>query len=128
MDTESQRVCNILSLAVPTMLFSGARSLQQSLNVIFIGLLNDPAKLAAVGMGNMVNNLVGMSCFFGFSAAMDTLQTQAAGAGNFELCGVYLHRARVIITGLFLVIIVLLLNVEKPLVMLGQDAKVAKYC
>ena len=42
-------------------------------STIYVGYLNDPAKLAGVGMGIMIINLVGMSIFMGFNHAMDTL-------------------------------------------------------
>jgi MATE family multidrug resistance protein len=90
-------------------------------NVVFIGYLNDTALLAGVGMGNMIANLAAMSAFYGFSSAMDTLQSQAAGAGNLELCGVYLHRARVIICIIYVPILFLLLNCKPFLLAVGQD-------
>ena len=79
-------------------------------------------------MGNMLANLVAYSAFFGFSTALDTLQSQAAGAGNFELCGVYLHRSRVVLSIIFVPILIVLLNSESILLKLGQDPKVSAFC
>lgn len=79
-------------------------------------------------MGNMIANLAAMSAFMGFSSALDTLQSQAAGSGNLELCGVYLHRARVVMCMLFVPILTLLLNCKPLLLALGQDATVTGFC
>ena len=64
---------------------------QAIMNLSFIGHLNDPAKLSGVGLGNMTNNLCALSIIMGFNSALDTLVSQAAGAGNIELSGVYLN-------------------------------------
>lgn len=78
-------------------------------------------------MGNMVCMLVGMAAFMGFNAAMDTLQSHAAGAGLLELCGIYLWRARTIIFVLFVPISIVMFNTEAILLKLGQQPLVAKY-
>ena len=53
------------------------------INVIFAGRLNDPAKLAGVGLGN---SLLTVLCFFplqGMNGAIETLISQAFGAKEF---------------------------------------------
>ena len=57
---------------------------------MFIGHLNDPTVLAAAGIGNMVLNLFGMGLFYGLNSALETLVSQAYGAKNMALCGLYL--------------------------------------
>ena len=58
--------------------------------------------LAGVGMGNMMGSLFGTAMIGGFNFAADTLVSQAAGAKEYELCGVVLNRARAFIVALFL--------------------------
>ena len=44
--------------AVPAILCGVANMMQENVNLIFIGQLNNPAMMAGVGMGNML-----MNCF-----------------------------------------------------------------
>ena len=127
-DTFGQRSNLIFSLAIPSSFFAICRRLTEIVSVFFIGSLNDQAKLAGLGMGIMVQNLFAMSIFIGFSMALDTLISHAAGAGKHEQCGLYLNRARVITLGLFLPISAVLLNTERLLVSLGQDQQTSAFC
>lgn len=43
------------------------------INLSLIGMLNEPAMVAGVGMGNMTINMIGMSVIVGFNSALDTL-------------------------------------------------------
>ena len=43
------------------------------INLIFVGHLNEPAMIAGVGMGNMIQNMIGMSMFVGLNSALETL-------------------------------------------------------
>lgn len=70
-------------------------------------------------MGAMVSNMVAMSAFIGFNMGLDTLISQAAGAGNLELCGVLVHRARVVLSLLFIPIMGILANMKNILISLG---------
>ena len=47
--------------------------LVESTNAIFIGHLNDPAKLAGVGLGNLIINMFGTAVTFGMNGALETL-------------------------------------------------------
>lgn len=46
---------------------------QMTINLIFIGHLNDPVKLAAVGIGNMIINMVGVAPQLGLNSGLETL-------------------------------------------------------
>jgi MATE family multidrug resistance protein len=63
--------------------------------LVFIGQLNDPVLLSAVGIGNVVLNSIGTSFIFGLNSGLETLVSQAFGAKNFKLCGIYLQRGRI---------------------------------
>jgi Na+-driven multidrug efflux pump len=39
---------------------------------VFVGHLNDPAKLAGVGLGNITINMFGMSIIIGMNSAVET--------------------------------------------------------
>lgn len=53
--------------------------------ITFIGNLGDPTLLAGMGMANMMINVVVMSSSYGLNGALETLVTQAYGAGNLDL-------------------------------------------
>jgi len=42
--------------------------------------LNNKEMLAGVGLGNMTQNLLGLSLILGFNSALDTLISNAAGS------------------------------------------------
>ena len=77
--------------------------------------------LAGVGLGNMTQNLCALSIIYGLNMSVETLVSQAAGAGDLRLCGTYLNRGRVILTAIFLPIAVVLMNSFNILMALGQD-------
>lgn len=58
---------------------------------------------------------------------MDTLISQAAGGGNYELCGVYLNRGRFLMSLMFIPITIVLMNSERILVAAYQEPEVAKF-
>ena len=77
-----QRVQLILSLAIPTSLCSIINILVEVINLKYIGYLGNDDMVAGVGLGNMTQNLLGLSIILGFNSTLDTLVSQAAGAGD----------------------------------------------
>ena len=71
-----------------------------------MGKLEDSDLLAGMGIGLTMINLMGMSLVKGINMALETLVSQAAGAGNLELCGVYLNRGRFVMSMIFVVVII----------------------
>ena len=61
----------------------------ESINLIFIGHLGDPVKIAAVGMGNVLIN-ISYGLITGLNSALEPLVGQAFGAEKIDLCGIYL--------------------------------------
>ena len=47
--------------------------IQEQINIIFIGNLQDPAKLSAIGVGNMVMNMLPYAIMIGINTALETL-------------------------------------------------------
>jgi len=101
--------------------------IQEMVNLIFIGHLNDAKLLAGVGIGNMIQNVCGLSLVIGLNGALETLVSQANGAGNLALCGVYLNRGRFVLAMTFLPIIIILFQSEAILVGIGQNAEVSHH-
>jgi len=64
--------------------------LQETINLVFIGQLNDKEMFAAVGLGNMICLCCAIVVNFGLNSALETLVCKAKGANNIRLCGVIL--------------------------------------
>lgn len=114
-----------MQLTLPTMVGSIISFTNEVANVIFIGHAGDEVELAAVGIGNMMQNCVGLSIGIGFSLALNTFVSQASGAGRPDLCAVYLQRCRLLCTMQLIWMIPLLWFSEQILLAIGQDAGVA---
>jgi multidrug resistance protein, MATE family len=100
--------------------------LQQIINLIFVGHMNDATLLAGVGMGNLIVSVFGISLFIGLNGALETLVSQAYGNRNLKLCGIYLNRGRFMLLLLNIPIVYILCNAEAILLLLNQDKKVAQ--
>ena len=119
--------CTFFKVSIPLVIRQNLVYLVLLINVIFAGRLNDPAKMAGVGLGTTMNHILGLCILFGMNNAMDTLISQAHGSGNLTLCGVYLNRARVIGTLSFIPVAIILFNVETLLLWLKQDPETVQY-
>ena len=101
------------------MLTSFIGRLQDVFNLMFMGHLDNEDLIAGVGLAASTLNFIGMTIIKGLATAIDTLVSQAAGAGNMELCGVYLNRARFIMTMLFIPVSIFSFFVKDILVSVG---------
>ena len=86
----------VYKIGIPAMISQAIFYTQEVTNMYFAGHLNDTAMLAGIGLGNMSFNLFVASLIESFNSAIDVLGTQAYGARNYKLCGVYLNRGRFI--------------------------------
>ena len=73
------------------------------INTYFASQLNDVTKLAGYGLGATWLNVVCFSTLVGANSALDTLVSQAFGANEIRLCGVYLNQGRCVCTVLFMI-------------------------
>lgn len=88
--TYSQALLDIAKASLPSALGLIFEMLVEVINMMFIGHLNDPVALGAVGLGNMLVNMVCFSIGVGINGAVDTLVSQAYGDKEYYLCGCYL--------------------------------------
>ena len=72
-DTTFDVISKIIKIFVPTVFCCLLGTLQEVVNLAFIGYLDDPAMLAGVGMGNVIINMLGLSIIFGMNMALETL-------------------------------------------------------
>ena len=94
---------------------------------MFLGHIGTPEMVAGIGLGHNYIQIMGMMVINGVLLALDTLVSQAKGAGNLEFCGVILNRARFIVLILYSVMVFLSFFVESMYVSWGLDAKSAYY-
>ena len=89
-DAESNTtiIIRILKVAIPNILSNFVFYLQDMINIYFIAQLKDPVIVAALGLGNMVNNCFGLSILRSVNATMEILVSQAVGAGLYNIAGV----------------------------------------
>ena len=75
-------VKDILSTAFPASIGSFINYAFYFVNMVFIGHLNDPVKLAGMGIGNLILSLVSIGPYLGLNGALETLVSQTRGGGN----------------------------------------------
>ena len=63
----------ILSQAIPSMFCMLISRIQENINLVYVGHLNNTQMMAGVGMGNMIQNMLGLSVFVGLNGALETL-------------------------------------------------------
>lgn len=117
----------ILRFCTPAIIACVVTRTQTIVNLMFLGHLGDKNLLAGIGLGNNFIMLMGMMFIFGMLMAMDTLISQSKGAGNVELCGVYLNRSRFIVTLLFIPLCILSFYVEWFYNFIGMNPEVSYY-
>ncbi|CDW78835.1 transparent testa 12 protein [Stylonychia lemnae] len=126
-ESASQMIKNIANIAIPVIIGQFFSLFVEMINVAYVGRLNDPAKVAGAGLGNMYVNIFCLSIVFGLNGAIATLASQAHGSGNDRRAGLYLNRGRIVIGLAFIPIISILLCTEKFLIMIKQDEQAANY-
>lgn len=117
----------VVSVALPNMAGYTLPLVNELTNAVFIGHFGDEAELAAVGIGNMMQNCIAVSVAFGLCAAMDTLVSQAFGANRHDSCCHALQRARLIMTLQLAWMVPLLYFSEDLLLAIRQDPNVARH-
>lgn len=84
-------------LAIPATINVLVQMLIVTSNLIFIGHLGDASKVASCGLGNMIIFIFGNAAFQGMNSGLETFTSQAFGANNLKLCGMYYQRGRIVV-------------------------------
>jgi Na+-driven multidrug efflux pump len=77
--------------------------------------LDDPIKLSAVGMGNIIIFMFAMGPILGLNCALEKLAAQAYGAKRLDLCVIYLQRGRVVMIGFSVVLCAVMISSKRIL-------------
>ena len=94
---------------------------------IFAGQMEDSRNLAVIGLTYTISIIIMYMLLIGINAAQETLTSQAYGANNLQLTGIYLNRGRVILTVFYILLAIWPLAYgEKTFLALGMDAEVSK--
>ncbi len=83
-------------------------------------------KLASAALGQLYANAVGAAVMTGLAGGVDTLGSQAVGAGNFARVGLVAQRGVVVMLCVGLALLPLWLSAEPILGSLGQEAAIAR--
>lgn len=96
-DEQSAIVWKFFQLALPATVGVLANMLIVTINLIFIGHLNDTSKIASCGLGNILIFIFATAAYIGMNSGMESLVSQAFGAKNLSLCGQIYQRGRIVI-------------------------------
>lgn len=120
--------CKILTkffqLAVPATVGVLVNMLIVTVNLVYIGHLNDASKVASCGLGNMIIFIFGNAAFIGMNSGMETLVSQSYGAKNMKLCGEVYQRGRMAVMLYWFPLIIIFFLQGMMLRMLGQQQAV----
>jgi len=78
----------VIAASIPTVLSNIFLFLIQICNIYFMGRQIDQNLMAAVGMGNMLINVICFAVCQGFNGTIETFVSQSFGGGDGYMCGV----------------------------------------
>eukprot|EP00439_Symbiodinium_sp_Y106_P063643 s735_g9.t2 len=114
-----QLLAEIWPLWFPMMVSDVTMLLNEFVNTVCLGQVGDSQQLAAVGLGNMMQNCCALTIGMGLTSALDTFVSQASGAGEHSLCTQYLQRSRLVTAAQLVWMIPLLWSTDPILLALG---------
>ena len=125
--TQYEEFATFSKLATPTIVSCFFACLPATINVVFAGHLDDPAKIAAVGLGNICLFMFCFTLLTGLNSAQESLIMRVQLLSNREQlssrdlrqCGLILNIGRIISTAFFIPLAVLLCFADKILFAVG---------
>ncbi|KAI6660815.1 hypothetical protein LOD99_10212 [Oopsacas minuta] len=115
----------INKLAWPCAITSFGSQLLPVISLFFTGHIGEGVYLDGAALALSFSNISCKSIMIGLSSGMDTLCSQAYGAKNYPLVGLYFQRALLIGLVTSIPIIAVCLNAEPILIIIHQDPQVA---
>ena len=94
-----------------------------SLNLAFVGLLDDPIVFSGVGLGGLTSFIIVFAIGLGIWGGIDTLVSQAYGRKDYAYWKVCLNTWRLFICAIFILQIIVLGFSDKIFVMIGQPVE-----
>jgi len=100
----------------------------ETINIIFIGRLNNPELISAIGIGTLYVNATGYVIGLGLIGGIDTLCSQSYGAKQYKLMGIYVNIGRIVTIGFFIFMsIPCIIFADNLLLFIGQTEEIANY-
>ena len=116
-----------LRIAIPSIVTNLLGFASIVTQTVFAGTLKDPINLAVVGLAGTFCAIMVLSLMLGLNSAQETLTSQAFGAGNLRLCGVYLNRGHFILIAFFIPLAIIpACFAESIFLLIGQDPEVSR--
>ena len=98
----------------------------ETINIIFIGKLNDPSMISAIGIGTLYVNATGYVIGLGLIGGIDTFCSQSYGAKQYRITGIYVNIGRLVTIGFFICMCLpCIFFSEKLMLFIGQSPEVA---
>jgi MATE family multidrug resistance protein len=98
----------------------------ETINIAFIGRYNDRDLISAIGIGTLLMNSTGFTIGLGLMGGLDTLCSQAYGAKEYRIVGIFANIARMTILLFFLCVSIPCIIFSKHLLLLiGQNEQIA---
>ena len=116
----------VAKIALPPIMGNMIQLLVQMITVFFIGRMNDPVLLAAVGLGNMMINVLAFAITQGLNGALEYYVSNAFGQRQYKECGQWLNRGKLVATLALIPVLVMFVNSEAILLKLGQDPDISR--
>ncbi|ESQ35291.1 hypothetical protein EUTSA_v10007529mg [Eutrema salsugineum] len=114
----------LICFAAPMAAVLIAQFLLQIISMVMVGHLGN-LSLASASLASSFCNVTGFSFIIGMSCALDTLSGQAYGAKLYRKMGVQTYTAMFCLTLVCVPLSIIWFNMEKILVLLGQDHSIA---
>ncbi|KAK1941064.1 Multidrug and toxin extrusion protein 1 [Phytophthora citrophthora] len=118
-----------MALAYPVVVTYTLEYLPGLVCIVLVGHIDSPDTkryVAAATLSTMFTNVSALSIGFGLTSALDTLCSQAYGAGRLDKLGVYLQSALIVVGSCLIPVFLMNWHAEFFLVLCGQDPEVAR--
>ena len=114
-------------LAIPNILTNFLGYMSIVTVTVYAGRLDEYINVAVMGLATTFCRMIVTTLQIGLNAAQETLTSQAFGAGNKRLCGIYLNRGTcILIVFFFLIAMVPFFFTEKILLAIGTEQEVSE--
>lgn len=119
----------LVKLALPIIVTYALEVLPSVVTILFVGHVESEKideQIAAASLSVLLLNVTAMATGFGLATALDTLCSQAYGAGNTVRMGVYLQTSFLVLSAWYLFVYAINFNSSEILQLLGQPVAVAQ--
>lgn len=115
----------IAYLSLPNILSFVLANINDTISLLFIGQLNNPTFISAVGLGIIISNYMCFQPLASLSIALDTLVSQSYGKKDYAMCGLYLNRILIMLIIFAIPFLAFLLYIGQILNSIGFDPTLA---